>query len=81
MFQSFTVSGLLQTQNKKIQRKFSKASEPDGKMAFSEKKKKKDEMQLEPAQGIFLKFYCCFNNICGIQVVHKCVLRERFHAS
>lgn len=49
-FQSFTISGFLQTQSKKTQRKFSKAAEPDGKMAFSEK------MSLEPAPGTFLKF-------------------------
>lgn len=55
-FQSLAVSGFLQTQNKKIQRKFSKAAEPDGKMAFSEKIEMQ-LMSLGPAQGIFLKFY------------------------
>lgn len=49
-FQSFTISGFLQTQSEKTQRKFSKAAEPDGKMAFSEK------MSPEPAPGTFLKF-------------------------
>lgn len=36
-FQSLAVSGFLQTQNEKIQRKFSKEAERDGKMTFSEK--------------------------------------------
>lgn len=71
-FQSLDVSGFLQTQNKKIQRKFSKAAGPDGRLTFSEK----NETQLtslEPGQGIFLifslslvlrifvEFKCCIN--------------------
>lgn len=63
--------------------KFSRADEPDSNMAFSGKKIKNATCDPRASQRHipYMLLKSSFKDICGIQVMHKPVFGERFHAS